>query len=75
VLIGAVKGGDVYGTFPTLALGGPDDANNCGVLIPTTSIDQYGATMAKWFGVSPAAIPQVFPNLANFPVTDVGFMG
>ncbi len=74
VLGGAVKGGNVYGTFPTLALGGPDDANNRGVLIPTTSIDQYGATMAKWFGVG-AAIPQVFPNLANFPVTDVGFMG
>jgi uncharacterized protein (DUF1501 family) len=74
VLGGAVKGGDVYGTFPTLALGGPDDANNRGVLIPTTSIDQYGATMAKWFGVG-AAIPQVFPNIANFPTADVGFMG
>jgi uncharacterized protein (DUF1501 family) len=75
VLGGAVKGGDLYGTFPTLALGGPDDANNRGVLIPTTSIDQYGATMAKWFGVSAAAMPQVFPALANFPVADLGFMG
>jgi uncharacterized protein (DUF1501 family) len=74
VLGGAVKGGDVYGTFPTLALGGPDDANNRGVLIPTTSIDQYGATMAKWFGAT-AAIPQIFPNIANFPTSDVGFMG
>src|SRR5260370_41903299 len=67
VLGGAVKGGDVYGTFPTLALGGPDDANNRGVLIPTTSIDQYGATMANWFGVGTAALPQVLPNLAHFP--------
>jgi uncharacterized protein (DUF1501 family) len=75
VLGGAVKGGDLYGTFPTLALGGPDDANNRGVLIPTTSIDQYGATMARWFGVSSAAMPQVFPSLVNFPVTDIGFMG
>jgi uncharacterized protein (DUF1501 family) len=75
VLGGAVKGGDVYGMFPTLALGGPDDANNRGVLIPTTSIDQYGATLAKWFGVGTAAMPQVFPNLANFPAADVGFMG
>ena len=74
MLGGAVKGGNVYGTFPMLALGGPDDANNRGVLIPTTSIDQYGATMAKWFGVG-AAIPQVFPNIANFPTADVGFMG
>jgi len=75
VMGGAVKGGDLYGTFPTLALGGPDDANNRGVLIPTTSIDQYGATMAKWFGVSPAAMPQVFPTLANFAAADLGFLG
>src|SRR5260370_10749968 len=74
VLGGAVKGGDVYGTFPTLALGGPDDANNRGVLIPTTSIDQYGATMAKRFEVGTAAVPQACPNLANFPIVDVGFM-
>jgi uncharacterized protein (DUF1501 family) len=75
VMGGAVKGGDLYGTFPTLALGGPDDANTRGVLIPTTSMDQYGATMAKWFGVSPASMPQVFPTLANFPTADLGFMG
>jgi uncharacterized protein (DUF1501 family) len=56
-------------------LGGPDDANNRGVLIPTSSLDQYGATMAKWFGVSAAAMPQVFPNLANFATADLGFLG
>jgi uncharacterized protein (DUF1501 family) len=75
VVGGAVQGGDLYGTFPTLALGGPDDANNRGVLIPTTSVDQYGATMGKWFGVSPAGMPAVFPNLANFSTADLGFMG
>jgi uncharacterized protein (DUF1501 family) len=75
VMGGAVKGGDLYGTFPTLALSGPDDANNRGVLIPTTSIDQYGATMAKWFGVAPAAMPQVFPNIAGYATADLGFMG
>jgi uncharacterized protein (DUF1501 family) len=75
VMGGAVKGGDLYGTFPTLALGGPDDANNRGALIPTTSVDQYGGTMAKWFGVGAAAMPQVFPSLANFPVADLGFLG
>jgi uncharacterized protein (DUF1501 family) len=75
VLGGAVKGGDVYGTFPAPALGGPDDANTRGVLIPSTSLDQYGATMAKWFGVPAASMATVFPNLANFPVSDLGFMG
>lgn len=62
----AVKGGDVYGTFPTQELSGPDDANNRGIWIPTTSLDQYGATLATWFGVSPASLPTVFPNLPNF---------
>jgi len=62
----AVKGGDLYGTFPTLAITGPDDANNRGVWIPRVSLDQYGATMATWFGVDPAKFGQVFPNLANF---------
>jgi uncharacterized protein (DUF1501 family) len=62
----AVKGGDIYGTFPTLALSGPDDANNRGVWIPTTSLEQYGGTLAKWFGVDSSQLGQVFPNLANF---------
>jgi uncharacterized protein (DUF1501 family) len=62
----AVKGGDLYGTFPTQALKGPDDANNRGVWIPTTSIDQYGATLATWFGVEPTKLSAVFPNLGNF---------
>jgi len=62
----AVKGGDVYGAFPSLILQGPDDANNRGVWIPTTSIDQYGATLSNWFGVDSASLGTVFPNLANF---------
>jgi len=62
----AVKGGDLYGTFPTQILKGPDDANNRGVWIPTTSIDQYGATLATWFGVDPTKLGTVFPNLENF---------
>jgi uncharacterized protein (DUF1501 family) len=74
IMGGAVKGGDMYGTFPQLVLGGPDDANTRGVLIPTTSVAQYGATLAKWFGATDAELDQVFPVLGNFPVRDLGFM-
>jgi uncharacterized protein (DUF1501 family) len=66
IMGGGVKGGDLYGTFPTLAQTGPDDANNRGVWIPTTSLDQYGAALATWFGVDAANLTRVFPNLTNF---------
>jgi len=59
----AVKGGNLYGVFPTQVLQGPDDANNRGVWIPQVSLDQYGATLATWFGANPST---VFPNLGNF---------
>ena len=75
ILGGAVKGNNVYGTFPTLALGGPDDAGNNGRWIPTTALDQYAATLATWFGVQASDLPAVFPNLANFPTSNLGFMG
>jgi uncharacterized protein (DUF1501 family) len=70
----AVKGGDLYGTFPTQVLQGPDDANNRGVWIPQTSLDQYGATLAKWFGADPAKFGQIFPNLSNFSTTLPAFL-
>ncbi len=75
ILGGAVKGNAVYGTFPTVALGGPDDADQNGRWIPTTALDQYAATLATWFGVSAANLPSIFPNLANFPASNLGFMG
>jgi len=75
VMGGAVKGGDIYGTFPNLALSGPDDANTRGVLIPSTALDQYGATLAKWFGVDGGGMTQVFPNIGKFASADLGFLG
>jgi len=74
VMGGAVSGGDFYGTWPTLALGGPNDATNQGRWIPSTSLDQYGATLAQWFGVPPANLPSIFPNLKNFTNQTLGFL-
>jgi uncharacterized protein (DUF1501 family) len=75
ILGGAVKGNAIYGTFPTLVLGGPDDADQNGRWIPTMALDQYAATLGTWFGVSAANLPSIFPNLANFSSNNVGFMG
>ncbi len=75
VMGGSVVGGDVYGTFPQLALGGPDDVGNNGRWIPSTSVDQYGATLAQWFGVGAGDLPTVFPNLPNFTTPTLSFLG
>jgi uncharacterized protein (DUF1501 family) len=74
VMGGSVSGGNLYGTFPTLALGGPDDAGDRGSWIPTTSVDQYGATLAQWFGVSSTDLESIFPNLTNFSRKTIGFL-
>ena len=65
--------GDLYGTYPLLALDGDDDVGG-GRMIPTTSADQYAATLAKWFGIDDADLGAVAPNLDNFVVRDLGFM-
>ena len=75
ILGGAVQGGQLYGSFPTLGLGGPDDSGSRGALIPSTSVDQYGATLASWFGVPSDQLTSVFPNLAGFPTQNLGFLG
>jgi len=75
VVGGSVLGGKFYGTYPQLILGGPDDANSRGTLIPTTSISQYAATLARWFGVDPMDFNSVFQGSTNnFTVTDLGFL-
>jgi uncharacterized protein (DUF1501 family) len=73
VMGGSVIGQRLYGTFPSLEIGGPDDARG-GRLIPTTSADQYGATIARWFGMADADLNAAFPNLSNFTTRDLGFM-
>ncbi len=74
IMGGAVAGGDLYGRYPTLTLGGPDDAGSNGRWIPTTAVDQYGATLASWFGVADTDLDLVFPNLHNFPTRRLSFI-
>jgi uncharacterized protein (DUF1501 family) len=73
VLGGAVNGGDLYGTMPSLSLEGPDDVGG-GRLIPTTAVDQYAATLGKWLGVPAGDLPLVFPNLSKFAAPTLGFL-
>ncbi|AKJ31677.1 DUF1501 domain-containing protein [Caldimonas brevitalea] len=71
VMGGAVNGGTTYGTYPALVLGGPDDVGvnsweQQGRWIPTTSVDQYAATLLRWFGAEDGQLNSILPNLANF---------
>lgn len=77
VLGGAVNGGDIYGQYPTLGadvagFNNPDNIN--GAQIPTTSVDQYGATLGRWFGVSESDLDLIFPRLAGFDRRNLGFV-
>jgi uncharacterized protein (DUF1501 family) len=74
VVGGAVRGGDLYGRMPTLSINGPDDTG-LGRWIPTTSVDQYAATLATWFGVSATDLPIVLPNIGRFSRANLGFLG
>lgn len=83
VVGGAVKGAAFYGTPPPVSVGDSSAAEDQwhvgqGRLLPSTSVDQYAATLAKWFGVSASELLSVMPNLKNFgtPIypTDLGFL-
>ena len=75
VVGGAVAGGQIFGQFPTYELAGPNDADTRGRWIPTTSVDQYGATLSSWFGIPDSALATVFPNFPNFSSKKLGFLG
>jgi uncharacterized protein (DUF1501 family) len=80
LLGGAVNGGRMYGTFPLMTnyanfnSTNNDYADDRGVMLPNTSLSQYGATLASWFGASDADLNTLFPTLQNFAARDLGFM-
>jgi uncharacterized protein (DUF1501 family) len=74
VMGGAVNGGKMYGTFPTIALGGPDDSGSNGRWVPSTGSVQYASTLAQWFGVPANQLATVFPNIGSFSTNNLGFV-
>ena len=67
VMGGPVVGQNLYGHFPNITPGGSADAGGSrGRWIPSTAVDQYGAVLARWFGVDSASMETIFPNLARF---------
>jgi uncharacterized protein (DUF1501 family) len=73
VVGGAVRGQRIYGQYPLLEIGSALEIGG-GRHIPTTSADQYAATLARWFGVQDADLSKVAPSIGNFTQRDVGFM-
>ena len=69
----AVRGRELYGRYPRLEIGGPDDVRR-GRLIPGISADQYAATLARWIGVPDEDLGHVAPHLHNFAQRDLGFL-
>jgi len=81
VMGGAVDGGKIFGTFPVLGIKNANDNNfnsndqlGNGALLPTTAVDQLGATLGRWFGASDQQLLDVFPNLGQFASSNLGFM-
>ncbi len=85
VVGGGVTASDFYGInttngtpFPTMTFNGPDDADSGtgarGRWIPTTSVEQFAATLSRWYGLPDANLPAVFPKITNFANTNLGFM-
>ncbi|MBV9506333.1 MAG: DUF1501 domain-containing protein, partial [Acidobacteriia bacterium] len=78
VLGDGVNGGNFYGAFPDLVVGGNQDTDTGsgarGRWIPTISVDEYAATLATWYGLSPTNLMTVFPNIINFKTSNLGFL-
>jgi uncharacterized protein (DUF1501 family) len=77
IMGGAVRGGDMYGQFPTVGMdidgfSNPDMVGSA--FVPTTSVDQYAATLGSWFGVGNSDLDTIFPNLRNFSSANLGFV-
>lgn len=75
VMGGAVRGQRFYGAMPSLRYDNNPDETGFGQIIPTTSVDQYAATMAAWFGLSATEIADIFPSLSEFNQANLRFLG
>jgi uncharacterized protein (DUF1501 family) len=80
ILGGAVRGGRIYGRYPLMTnytafnASADDYADARGVMLPSASLSQYGATLARWFGASDADLDTIFPTLPSFSARDLGFL-
>jgi uncharacterized protein (DUF1501 family) len=74
----SVNGGDFYGPFPDLVVGGNQDTDSGssarGRWIPASSVDEYASTLALWYGLLSTDLPTVFPNIGQFQTNNLGFM-
>jgi uncharacterized protein (DUF1501 family) len=73
ILGGDVRGGRFYGTAPQVSVRSDDQVGG-GRLLPTTSVDEYSATLAQWLGVSASELPSIAPNIGRFANPNLGFM-
>ena len=70
IISGSANGGKIYGEYPILSTGGPNDIGR-GRILPTTSVDAYMAELAGWFGVPQSEITTVIPNITNFNFANI----
>jgi len=73
VMGGAVNGKKFYGTAPKVSIQSADQVGQ-GRLLPSTAVDEFAATLARWFGCSPSELPGILPNVGNFSNTNLGFV-